>query len=134
MTTAMTAACVKRYALQIDSNGCIIGDTDHADDPGVQIDKRTKAYATEHGVSYAQALEKILADHPDLFAEYSRGPRPIPSRDIGPNPAAEAHRATLELLDRQPGLGYSNAAARVLRESPILNQQYGRFVSGRKAR
>jgi len=65
----MTADCVKRYALQVDDDGHIVGEySQDSVDPGVEIDRLTRKYMIEHGMdpedaaNYVRAYEAVKTD------------------------------------------------------------------------
>lgn len=88
-----------------------------------KVTQLAKAYEREHGVSFAVAMDKILAEDPGLKAEYLFVPGALTPTD--PDSARVLERMR-QYQREHPGASAAEAYSAVLAGDPGLAKSYGR--------
>ena len=152
-TYEMTAEAIKTYAFRLDDDGNILEEINDPLDtegmlaralsgggggqtlPSQEIHNRAVAYTHNHPeVDYRRAVDIVMSDDPRLVRAYAgeHGNRPrVYSADAHPgnDPAEEIHQKAVSLLDQEICSTYSEAAAKVLRMNPRLQERWSQYAS-----
>jgi len=102
--------------------------------PSEVIDRLAKQFMLDHPeFDYSAAVNRILDDRPDLKVFYASEEggrvRVYAEKGGGGDPAEEIHEKAVSLLDREICSTYSEAAAKVLRLNPKLQQRWSQYAS-----
>ena len=147
-TYGCNAEALKTYAFRVDfdQDGCAIveDDLDHSDldtaSPSQEIDRLAKQRQLDHptaNISYAAAVQTILAQHPDLHAAYAvelKTHRPNHKKRINPLPSDErlkhhsdpslrVHARAVEIQEDK-GIRYVEAVQIACQRDPTLAGEY----------
>ena len=123
-----TAEALKTYALRLDDNGNITGETKHRisqDEASRQLTRMAKRCAFERRCSFTEALRETMDDpqHEVLVKAYKTAP---PHLDDGlTDPAVEADRRARQHMEKT-GMDYATAARVVLDADADLRRAYAR--------
>jgi len=149
-----TAEQVKVYSFRVGKHGQLL---DHIDDrldidkmiddelsgggggdetpPSEQLHQLAQEYNQRFPtLTYRESLGMVMEARPELVHAYGHehGTRPrIYAQEAHPgnDPAVQVHEKAVAMMDRNPDLGYSEAAARVLKSNPRLQQRWSQFAS-----
>lgn len=92
-------------------------ETQTFENPGVELDKKAKAYAREHRVSYAEALREVGAEDPALLRAYALNESPL-DREARKGAAEFSRR--VRAYSEEWNLSRAEAAARVVLHDPAM--------------